>query len=125
MFRNILSVSLILIVAMSMFWGCGDPKQTEKELFEIAEKAQQANNPLEAIKAYRTLIENYPSSENCPKAQFMIGFVYAEQYHDTVKALEAFDKFAKDYPNNELAPSADFMAKSLRGEVQDPLTTDK
>ncbi len=112
----------LIIFALGFMYGCS--KQSEQELFEMAEHAQEAGKPLDAIKAYRKLTELYPKSENAPKAHFMIGFVYAEQFADTAKALEAYEEFAAKFPDHELAPSADFMIKSLRGKVPEPVLTE-
>ncbi|MBD3233402.1 MAG: outer membrane protein assembly factor BamD [candidate division Zixibacteria bacterium] len=112
----------LIIFALGIMYGCG--KQSEQELFEMAEHAQEEGKPMDAIKAYRKLTELYPESEHAPKAQFMIGFVYAEQFADTAKALEAYEEFAAEFPEHELAASADFMIKSLRGEVPEPVLTE-
>lgn len=115
---NFLALLLIVLIA-----GCGS-KQSEQELFDIAEKAQESGKPMDAIRAYRNLIAEHPNSEHCPKALFMIGFIYAEQYGDSTRALEVFEEFVDTYPDNELASSAEFMVQSMRGEIPDPVSSE-
>lgn len=122
MTRTTFSAIIALILLIAIITGCG--KKSEQELFTIAEQAQSQGNPIEAIKTYRTLLNEYPGGVHRPKAFFMIGFVYSEQLNDTAKAVEAFDNFLREFPDHELANSANFMVKSLRGEVTDPVLTE-
>ncbi len=116
--RNLIAVVLI-IVPVILISGCG--KQSEKDIFQKAENAHNSGDPEGAIRAYRELIKEYPNSKNCPKAQFMIGYVYAEELADTGKAIDAFEEFIRKYPDNGLKTSADFMVKNLKGEEKVPI----
>jgi len=109
-----------LFISLVIAAGCG--KKSESELFTIAENAQNSGKPMDAIKAYRTLVDDYPSSPHRPKALFMIGFVYSEELADTSRAIKAFESFLKEYPGNDLASSAQFMVKTLKGEATDPIS---
>ena len=111
-----------IVLTMSALWGCS--KQNEEELFSRAEQAQEEGKPIDAIKAYRNVLTEYPDGEHCAKALFMIGFVYSEELADTGKAIGAFEEFLGKYPNEELSASAEFMVKALRGEVSDPVTAE-
>jgi outer membrane protein assembly factor BamD (BamD/ComL family) len=122
MYRKAFLIYIIFVFVAGTFSGCG--KKSEEELFNMAESAQKDGNPIEAIKAYRTLQSEYPDGENSAKALFMIGFVYAEELADTGKAIEAFEDFMHKYPNDDLFASADFMVKALRGEASDPVTAE-
>lgn len=122
MYRRITILIAVIIFSFSIFSGCG--KQSEQELFTIAEEAQKDGKPVEALKAYRKVAKEYPGGENTPKAMFMIGFVYAEQIYDTTRAIDAFNEFLEKYPDNELSPSAEFMVLALKGEASDPVTAE-
>lgn len=114
---------ILLSMAGALLTGCG--QRSEEELFTYAQQAQENNEPIEAIRAYRELTDTYPQGEHTPKALFMIGFVYSEQVADSGKAIEAFEDFLERYPEHELSESAGFMVKALKGETADPVLSEE
>ncbi|MBD3170762.1 MAG: tetratricopeptide repeat protein [candidate division Zixibacteria bacterium] len=121
--KKYIALLILLSVAAALLTGCG--QRSEEELFTYAQQAQENNEPIEAVRAYRELIETYPEGEHTPKALFMIGFVYSEQVADSGKAIEAFEEFLSRYPEHELAESAGFMVKALKGETADPVLSEE
>lgn len=70
---------------------------TQHDLFMEAEKAQDEGAYTAAIKSYNRVLELYPTGEKADEAQFMIGFLYANQIGDTAKARDAYQTFLSEY----------------------------
>ncbi len=109
--RTILT-SLILIVALVLGAGCAKGP-SEEELFVKAKKAQEARDFYAAVQAYGEVVQTYPNGDKADEAQFMIGFLYANDIRDTVKAKEAYNKFLETYS----ASSDSGMVLSARWEL--------
>jgi hypothetical protein len=67
----------------------------------------------EALSEYRRLLFLYPKSPNNYKAQFMIGFIYAENLKNDKLAIQAFKVLLEKYPNCDLADDADWMVRNI------------
>lgn len=88
--------------------------RTEEELFTVA---QETEDPLERLTAYAELVFSYPEGEHAAEAQFMIGFIYAEELNNQEAAKRAFEKMLEDYPDSELAESARWMLENADAEA--------
>lgn len=111
MHRTILT-TLILIVALILSAGCAKGP-TEEELFVKAKKAQEARDFYAAVQAYDEIVQAFPNGDKADEAQFMIGFLYANDIKDTLKAKEAYNKFLETYA----ATSDSGMVLSARWEL--------
>jgi outer membrane protein assembly factor BamD (BamD/ComL family) len=111
MHRTVLT-TLILIVALIFSAGCAQGP-TEEELFVKAKKAQEARDFYAAVSAYSEVVQAYPNGERADEAQFMIGFLYANDIRDIVKAKEAYNTFLETYA----ATSDSGMVLSARWEL--------
>jgi peptidyl-prolyl cis-trans isomerase C len=89
-------------------------KKSAPELFR---EAQDATTTDERVAGYERVISEYPTSEQAPQAQFMVGFVYSEEKKDYDKAEAAFKKLLRDYPKSELAHSAQWMLDNMRTDA--------
>ena len=67
----------------------------------------------DALAEYRRLLFLYPESSNNYKAQFMIGFIYAENLNKNGLAIKAFKELLSKYPNCDLADDADWMIRNI------------
>ena len=86
-------------------------KRSARDMFNDA----QALGPAEQrIAAYQDLLQQYPSSDVSPQAQFMIGFIYSEELKKYDEAEQAFRALLQRYPKAELAPSAQWMIDHMR-----------
>lgn len=74
----------------------------------------------QALDHYRTVSENYGASRWGPKAQFMIGYVYANHIHDYDKAKTEYQTFLDIYPTHELVEAVNFELNYL-GEDLDKI----
>ncbi len=87
--------------------------RTEEELFT---RAQNTEDPLERLSLYSELLFSYPNGEHAPEAQFMIGFIYAEELESYEAAQFEFQKMLDAYPDSELAESARWMLENMQSE---------
>lgn len=87
--------------------------RTEEELFTLA---QETEDPFERLNYYSELVFNYPDGEHAAEAQFMIGFIHAEELKNYDAARNAFERMKTRYPDSELVPSADWMLENMGKE---------
>jgi hypothetical protein len=85
------------------------------KLFELA---QSSTKPLDRIKYYNEIVQNYAADVHACEAQFMIGFVYSEELHNYDLAREAFLKVLerRDSCDGELVESAEWMLENMGTE---------
>ncbi|MFC1586182.1 tetratricopeptide repeat protein [Fibrobacterota bacterium] len=67
----------------------------------------------DALAEYRRILYLFPQSPNNYKAQFMIGFIYAENLKKDDLAIEAFKELLAKYPECDLADDADWMLRNI------------
>ncbi len=89
----------------------------EKDFFDYAQKFQDEEKPLLAIKLYEEILNFFPQGSNRDKALFLTGFVYSEQLKDYTKAKEIYEKFIKEYPQSDLKDDAEYLLKNLGKET--------
>jgi peptidyl-prolyl cis-trans isomerase C len=87
--------------------------KSAEELFDLAQKTKE---PLKRIGYYKEVVERFPDSGQADRAQFMVGFVFAEELKDQEQAKLAFGQFMKLFPESDLAKDAQYMLASLAGE---------
>jgi peptidyl-prolyl cis-trans isomerase C len=87
--------------------------RSEEELFTLA---QETDDPLKRLNYYSELVFNYPEGEHAAEAQFMIGFIHAEELHNYEAARNAFNRMKERYPDSELVESADWMLENMGKE---------
>lgn len=86
---------------------------SEEEIFSLA---QETEDPLKRLSLYRELLFTYPNGEHAPEAQFMIGFIYAEELKNYEAADLEFNVMLERYPDSELSDSAKWMLDNMRSE---------
>jgi outer membrane protein assembly factor BamD (BamD/ComL family) len=95
--KRFITISItISIIALIVFAGCQN-KPKETDLFTNAKKAQESRDFNGAIDAYKQVVETYPKGEHADEAQFMIGFLYANDLSDTTNARIAYQAFLDNY----------------------------
>jgi parvulin-like peptidyl-prolyl isomerase len=100
--------------------------RTEEELFTLA---QDTDDPLERLNYYSELVFNYPDGAHAAEAQFMIGFIHAEELQNEAAARNAFRRVMDEYPDSDLVESAQWMIENMGSEEppfeeSDVLSTD-
>ncbi len=86
-------------------------------LFALAETAGSREKYTDAIRYYQKIVDEYGSTRWGPKAQFMIGYTYANVIHDYKKAEKAYQTFLDIYPTSELVKAVQFEVKYLGEDV--------
>jgi len=82
--------------------------------------AQQETDPAVKVGYYEEVVRRYGDSPRAPQAQFMVGFVRADEQREYRKAREAFEAFLRDYPDHDLAASARWMIENMDKPNPDP-----
>lgn len=88
--------------------------RSEEELFTLA---QEADDPVQRLGYYGELVMGYPEGEHADEAQFMIGFIQAEELHNYDAARNAFERLLEQYPDSELKESANWMLENMGKET--------
>jgi peptidyl-prolyl cis-trans isomerase C len=92
----------------------GEP-QTPEDLFKTA---SEESNPSEKIRYYRMFAERYPDNERAYEADFMIGFVMAEELKDYEGARAHFEDFLARFPDSDLSDDAGWMLENMESDKQ-------
>jgi tetratricopeptide (TPR) repeat protein len=90
-----------------------DPNQAAEVRFKAASLAKTVEQPQKAIELYASVLANAPQSPKAATAQFMTGFIYANDLNELDKAKVAYEAFLQKYPNDELAESAKMELQNL------------
>ena len=72
-----------------------------------------------AIITYDEVVNDYPDSEQAPKALFSIGYIYANELGDNDSATTYYSQFLEKYPDHEMAPSVEFELKYLGKSLEE------
>ena len=75
LFLTILPLMLALII------GC-QKGPTAEDVFNEAKQLQEDANYADAVTKYEKLVQMHPKSKYAAQAQFMIGFIYANELDD-------------------------------------------
>ena len=73
----------------------------------------------DAIKTYKLVVEKYSGSKLEEKAQFMVGFVYANYIHNYDKAQVEYNKFLERFPDHDLSDDVKFEIENLGKDIND------
>ena len=90
--------------------------------FNVGEALEKQGKYPEAIKAYQTAVNKYPSDAIADDALYQVGYVRLRESREgsydrasTAKAREAFEDFINRYPDSEKVAQARENLKSLEG----------
>lgn len=90
-----------------------NPDQYVDLLLKAAGLAKAIEKPEKAIELYAQVMANAPQHAKAATAQFMTGFIYANDLNQLDKAKVAYESFLQKYPNDELAESAKMELENL------------
>lgn len=93
--------------------------------FKLAELYRETlNRPDSALREYQSLVEEYPGSEEAPKALLAIGWLYENAYHDTAQARDVYREVLEEYPyTDEYGSALELLGNT--GNSYDTLTARK
>lgn len=94
-------------------------KLDEPALFAAAEREKDAGR---RIGYYEEIVRRFPQSARAGQAQFMIGFLLADERKEFGAARKAFESFLEKHPDDELAASARWMLENMENPNPDPVT---
>ncbi|MBS1260920.1 MAG: Outer membrane protein assembly factor BamD [Calditrichaeota bacterium] len=109
------------VIAIGLIAGCSSGP-SEEELFTQAKKAQEARDFYGAVDAYKQVVSNYPNGDRADEAQFMVGFLYANDIRDVEKAKDAYETFLEKYSatsDSGMVLSAKWELANLGKEIED------
>jgi outer membrane protein assembly factor BamD (BamD/ComL family) len=93
--RAILVLSVSALV-LALVIGCQKGPKAE-DIFTEAKQLQENAQYAEAVAKYQQLVDRYPKNRFAPQAQFMIGFIYANELDEYDKAKVAYEAFLANY----------------------------
>ncbi len=97
----------------------GDEAYRSAQAKELFDRAQNTEDPTARLKIYEQILSQHGETKYAAQAQFMIGFVYAEELKDKERARTALTAVIERYPNSELVDSARWMLKNM--DAQPPI----
>jgi TolA-binding protein len=89
--------------------------------FKIAQLTGTLKKFENCVDAYAQIVKLAPGHQNAPKAQFMIGYIYANELKNTEKAREAYTAFIEKYSaiDSGMTASAEFELKFLGKDISE------
>jgi len=87
---------------------------SDKAQFEKGEIYRKAKKFSSSLDAFQELIEKYPQSFYCAKAQKLMGDIYRYDLADEPKAIQAYEKVLKDYPRSLFVDEVRERLKELK-----------
>lgn len=106
------------IDSTSLYEGSVSGEDHAKELFD---QAQNAEDAAERVRLYQEIVDRYGDSKYGAQAQFMIGFIYAEDLGMKEQARVAFKRVIDRYSSSELVDSARYMLENMDSPSIDSL----
>ncbi len=70
-----------------------------------------------AVSTYQRLLEEAPQSTHAPQAQFMVGYIYANEIKDLDRARQAYLTFQKNHPQHDLSDDVAFELEHLGKDI--------
>ncbi|MCK4427262.1 MAG: tetratricopeptide repeat protein [candidate division Zixibacteria bacterium] len=87
---------------------------SDKAQFEKAKIYRKKKKFSSALDVFEELIEKYPQSFYCAKAEKVIGDIYNYDLEDRPKAIRAYEKVLKDYPRSVFVDEVRGRLKELK-----------
>jgi len=119
--KRILILLTLIPVVFLFLAGC-QKKPPEEQLFNDARKLQEAGKYSEAVTGYERLVQVHPRGKYAPQAQFMIGFICANELKQLDKAEKAYKAFLKNYSSKAdsgMVASAEWELKNLGKDINE------
>jgi outer membrane protein assembly factor BamD (BamD/ComL family) len=114
-------VFTVLSVALALLIGCQKGPKAD-DIFTEAKQLQEEAKYAEAVAKYEQLVELYPRNSYAPQAQFMIGFIYANELDEFDKAKAAYEAFLANYADlsdSGMVASAQWELNNLGKDINE------
>lgn len=125
--RDGLRWPVLLTAICALCAGCGKPHKAEQtftrelspgalpSVTDLLAQAEAARSPEDKLALFQQIASAYPDSPRADFAQFMVGFLLAEELKRPADAVPAFQQLKERYPSSEwIAPAETLMAESAR-----------
>lgn len=119
--KKVMLIATLTPFILALMVGCQRGPSAE-EVFNEAKKLQEDANYQEAVVKYEQLVQLHPRSRYAPQAQFMIGFIYANELKDLEKAEKAYKAFLETYAQSAdsgMVASAEWELKHLGKDINE------
>ena len=107
---------LFLLVVLFLLFGCG-PKKHADEYMKQAKLGIAQNKIPETVKAFETLVSEFPDDSLAPEALYQLGTLYQNKMVPNLKDSESMEKAVtvfksvfEKYPDSKQAQISLFMA---------------
>lgn len=89
--------------------------------FRIAQLSGNLKRFQRCVDSYEKIIELNPDHPMAPKAQFMVGYIYANELKNMGKAKRAYEKFLESYADVDsgMTASANFELKYMGKDISE------
>ena len=109
--------NILFLFALSfLIFGCGPKKHAEEYMKQAKLNIEQKKIP-ETVKAYETLVSEFPDDSLAPEALYQLGTLYQNKLVPNMKESESMEKAVtvfksvfEKYPDKRQAPISLFMA---------------
>lgn len=118
--RIVIGLSLLPLLLL-LALGC-QKKPSEEQIFNEAKKFQEDSKYAEAVASYEKLVQFHPHGRYAPQAQFMVGFIEANELKDLKKAEAAYKTFLDKYAakaDSGMVASAQWELKNLGKDINE------
>lgn len=88
--------------------------RSEEELFTLA---QNTDDAITRLGYYSELVFQFPDGDHADEAQFMVGFIQAEEMGNLDAARNALERLLSKYPDSDLRESAEWMIENMGKET--------
>lgn len=96
-----------------------DYAQNDDVLQKLAWSYHNRQEFQKAISTYQRLLEEKPQSTHAAQAQFMVGYIYANEIKDLDRARQAYTAFQQKYPQHDLSDDVAFELEHLGKDIND------
>lgn len=109
----------LLILYATFLKRFPDYPQSDELLQKLAWSYHNRQEFQRAISTYQRLLEEKPQSQHAAQAQFMIGYIYANEIKDLERARQAYTAFQQKYPQHDLSDDVAFELEHLGKDIND------
>ena len=115
---KLLQTAIISSLLMILLFSC-TKTLTEDEYYNAAKEAYTKENFNLAVANFIDIVKNYPQGKRAAEAQFMLGFINANDIKNYDEAKKHYDRFIAKYPEHDLADDAQYELQTLGKDIND------
>lgn len=115
---KLLKFALIGTLFLIMMASCSKTL-SEEEYYDAAKEAYTKENFKLAVDNFLNIIKHYPQGKRAAEANFMLGFINANDLKNFDEAKKYYEEFIAKYPDHELADDAQYELKTLGKDIND------